>query len=113
MKLRIVPTMAIMVAMLALGSRAALAAASKTDAAQTFKSTCSMCHGMDGKGFSAIHTPDFTSPKWQAATSDKEISTTITNGKKGTAMPAFGNKLNPQQIQALVDYIRSLNSAKK
>ena len=112
MKLRIVPAMALMVATLALGS-AAFAAASKTDAAQTFKSKCSMCHGMDGKGFPAIHTPNFTSPKWQASNTNKEITTTITNGKKGTAMPAFGNKLKAGEIQALVHYIRSLNSAKK
>lgn len=109
---RIVPALVVAAASLALGTMS-FAAASSTNTAQLFKSKCSMCHGVDGKGFSAIHTPDFTSPKWQTATSDKEIKETIINGKKGTAMPAFGNKLKPEEIQALVHYIRSFNSAKK
>jgi cbb3-type cytochrome c oxidase subunit III len=107
--LRFALVLTIMAAGLVLGSPAFAAA----DAAQLFKSKCSMCHGVDGKGFSAIHTPDFTSPKWQASMTNKEITTVITNGKKGTAMPAFGNKLKSEEIQALVHYLRSLNSAKK
>lgn len=74
---------------------------------------CVMCHGMDGKGYPAIHTPDFTSEKWQAAHSDAFITEVITNGKKGTQMPAFGNKLKSDQIQDLVQYIRSLGAAQK
>jgi cbb3-type cytochrome c oxidase subunit III len=107
--LRFALVLTIMAAGLVLWSPAFAAA----DAAQLFKSKCSMCHGVDGKGFSAIHTPDFTSPKWQASMTNKEITTVITNGKKGTAMPAFGNKLKSEEIQALVHYLRSLNSAKK
>ncbi len=107
--LRFALVLTIVAASLVLGSPAFAA----TDAAQLFKSKCSMCHGVDGKGFSAIHTPDFTSPKWQASMTNKEIITVITNGKKGTAMPAFGNKLKSEEIQALVHYLRSLNSAKK
>ncbi|HLI34361.1 MAG TPA: c-type cytochrome [Terriglobia bacterium] len=107
--LRFALVLTIMAASLVFGSPAFAA----TDAAQLFKSKCSMCHGVDGKGFSAIHTPDFTSPKWQASMTNKEITTVITNGKKGTAMPAFGNKLKSEEIQALVHYLRSLNSAKK
>lgn len=71
---------------------------------------CVMCHGMDGKGYPAIHTPDFTSKKWQAAHSDAVITEVITNGKKGTQMPAFGAKLKADQIQDLVQYIRSLGT---
>jgi mono/diheme cytochrome c family protein len=32
----------------------------------------------------------------------------IKNGKKGTAMVAFGDKLKDEEISALVAYIRSL-----
>ncbi|HEX5481228.1 MAG TPA: c-type cytochrome [Terriglobia bacterium] len=112
MRLRIVPVLAVAVASLAFGTLS-FAAGASSDTAQLFQSKCSMCHGKDGKGFPAIHTPDFTSPKWQAATSDKLIKETITNGKKGTAMPAFSNKLKPEQIDALAKYIRTFNSAKK
>jgi cbb3-type cytochrome c oxidase subunit III len=78
------------------------------DAADVFKQKCSMCHGADGKGFAALKTPDFTSAKVQASLTDKEIADSIKNGRKGTAMPAFGDQLNDSQIQSLVTYIRSL-----
>ena len=83
------------------------------DGAAIFKQRCVMCHGADGKGFPAIKSPDFTDPKWQAAAKDKEMVDAIKNGKKGTAMMPFGDKLKDDEIQALVAYIRSLNSAKK
>ncbi len=86
---------------------------SKPDGEALYKQKCSMCHGADGKGFAAIKTPDFTDPKWQASVKDKDIVETIKNGKKGTAMPPFADKLKEEEIQALVAYIRSLNSSKK
>jgi cytochrome c oxidase cbb3-type subunit 3 len=67
-----------------------------------------MCHGADGKGFAALKTPNFTDPKWQSSIKDREMRKVIENGKKGTAMPAFGDKLKDEQISALVTYIRSL-----
>ncbi len=73
-----------------------------------FKNNCVMCHGADGKGFAALKTPDFTSRKWQASMTDKQIRVVIKNGKKGTAMAAFGDKLSDEQITAVVTYIRSL-----
>jgi len=94
-------------------TRGTLRAAAAPDGASLFKQNCSMCHGVDGKGFAAIHTPNFTDPHWQAHNSDKEIVETIENGKKGTPMPAFKDKLKPEDIQALLHYIRSLNSEKK
>jgi mono/diheme cytochrome c family protein len=84
----------------------------KPDGAALFKSKCSMCHGVDGKGFAAIKTPDFTDPKVQAAITDKEMVTIVKEGKKGTAMAPFGDKLKEDEIQALVKFIRSLNSKK-
>jgi len=86
----------------------AVQAGTSTDGADLFKKKCSMCHGIDGKGYPALKTPDFTDPKVQASLTDKEIADTIKNGKKDTAMPAFGNSLTNEQIQSLVTYIRSL-----
>jgi len=83
------------------------------DGGDLFKQKCSMCHGVDGKGYAALHTPDFTDPKVQASVTDKEMTETIKNGKKGTAMPAFADKLSDDQIKSLVTYIRSLSSSKK
>ncbi len=84
----------------------------KPDGAALFRSKCSMCHGLDGKGFAAIKTPDFTDPKVQSAITDKEMITIIKEGKKGTAMEPFADKLKDNEIEALVKFIRSLNSKK-
>ena len=84
-------------------------AAVPADSGETvFKNNCVMCHGADGKGFAALKTPDFTSPKWQASMTDKQIKAVIKDGKKGTAMAAFGEKLSDDQISAVIAYIRSL-----
>ncbi|MDE3180413.1 MAG: c-type cytochrome [Acidobacteriota bacterium] len=112
MKLRIVSSVVVLAGIIAFGG-ISFGAQTAPDAAGLFKSKCSMCHGPDGKGYAAIHTPDFTSPKWQASITDKEIVTIITSGKKGTIMPAFSGKLKTSQIEELAHYIRSLKSAKK
>ena len=83
------------------------------DGADLFQKKCSMCHGADGKGYAAIKTPDFTDPKVQASMTDAEMVAIIKNGKKGTPMPAFGDKLTEDEIKALVTFIRSLDSSKK
>ncbi|PYU96184.1 MAG: cytochrome C [Acidobacteria bacterium] len=103
----------LLVAPCALLLASGLRAADEPDAAAIFKQKCSMCHGADGKGFAAIKTPDFTDPKWQESITDEKIVETIKNGKKGTPMPPFADKLKEDEIQALVKYIRSLNSEKK
>jgi cytochrome c oxidase cbb3-type subunit III len=77
-----------------------------------FEANCARCHGPEGKGFPG-HTPDFTSPKWQGMHSDRQIVAVITNGVKGTRMPAWKGKLSPAQIRVLTHYIRSLNSANR
>ena len=73
-----------------------------------FKKNCVMCHGADGKGFAALKTPDFTDPKWQASMKDKQMRDIIKDGKKGTAMAAFGDKMSDAEITAVIGYIRSL-----
>jgi mono/diheme cytochrome c family protein len=72
-----------------------------------------MCHGPTGKGYAALKTPDFTNPKVQASMTDKEIVGAIKDGRKGTFMPAFADKLKEEEIQSLLTYIRSLESSKK
>jgi cytochrome c oxidase cbb3-type subunit III len=88
-------------------------AADKPDGSAIYKQKCSMCHGADGKGFAAIKTPDLTDPKWQSSNSDKEITEVVKNGKKGTPMPAFAEKLKDDEIQAVVKFIRTFDSSKK
>ncbi|MGH9354504.1 MAG: c-type cytochrome [Terriglobia bacterium] len=101
--------LAVLVASLVSGP-ASFAAASTNATAQLFKANCSRCHGVDGKGIAAIHTPNFTGSKWQAMRSDKRLLSMITHGEKGTAMPAWKGKLTTTQIRALVHYVRSLKA---
>jgi mono/diheme cytochrome c family protein len=78
-------------------------------AAETYKTTCAMCHGADGKGDTALgknlHAKDLTSDEVQKQ-SDKELSTIIVKGKEN--MPGFEGRLTPAQIDGLVKFIRSL-----
>jgi len=92
---------------------ASYAAAKEPDGANLFKEHCSMCHGINGKGYAAIKTPDFTDPKWQAAHTDKELQDAIVDGVPGTAMVSFKGKLSKQQMESVFKYIRSLGAKKK
>lgn len=74
-----------------------------------FKSKCVLCHGEDGSGNSpsgkALKAKDLRLPETQNK-SDAEIADVISKGRN--KMPAFGQKLKPEQIQQLVTYIRQL-----
>jgi cytochrome c oxidase cbb3-type subunit 3 len=98
---------------LLVSSLAFQAAPPEADGAAIFKKNCMMCHGANGKGFPALKTPNFTDPKWQSSTKEKEMREVVKNGKKGTAMLAFGAQLKDEEISAVIAYIRSLNSSKK
>jgi cbb3-type cytochrome c oxidase subunit III len=93
----------------ALGLMATTALAQEVvDGAALYKKKCSMCHGPEGKGFSANHTPDFTSAEWQKEMTDAQITEIVKNGKKGTPMPAFGAKLSEDEVKTVVAHLRSL-----
>ena len=48
--------------------------------------------------------PNFTDGEWQVSVTDEQLITSITNGKK--KMPKQGHKLSPEEIKAMVKYIR-------
>ena len=84
-----------------------------TDAASTFKSKCAACHGTDGAGTALgtrLHAPDLRSKDVQSQTSAALVQV-ISDGKNN--MPAFGNRLDKDQIQKLVDYIRTFHADQK
>lgn len=71
---------------------------------------CSVCHGDRGDGRSRaskslVPPPrDFTS----ATNLSRETMITITtHGKPGTAMVGWKTQLNPQEVESIVDYIRT------
>jgi mono/diheme cytochrome c family protein len=85
------------------------AAVTPADGENTFKATCSICHGPDGGGKTAMGEKlgirDLRSPEVQRQ-SDAQIFETIARGKD--KMPAWEKKLGREKITQLVAYIRAL-----
>ena len=65
-----------------------------------FLKNCALCHGADARGDEG---PDLHQLDW----TDEQIANRIRDGKKGQ-MTAFGGKLTPDEITALVRYLRTL-----
>jgi len=75
------------------------------------------CHG-DGSGNGhiastlAVRPRNLKQMEWQASVTDSHILQVIRSGdikhKLSDKMPGFADKLTDQQIQSLVEYIRSL-----
>jgi mono/diheme cytochrome c family protein len=74
---------------------------STIDVKTLFATTCGFCH-LDG-GRAAGRGPQLMG----TTRSDEFIRERIKNGKEG-AMPAFGEMLSDADIDAVIDYIRSL-----
>jgi len=62
---------------------------------------CYTCHGLDGRGNIG---PDLT----RTTKSDEEIVARIANGRAGTAMTPFRDKISAEDIRKIVVYLRSL-----
>ena len=79
-------------------------------AKDVFAKKCVFCHAEDGTGNTKkgrkLKVPNFTTAKWQKHTTDKEITDIIADGNKKRKMPAFKDKLTPDQIKALVPFLR-------
>jgi len=72
---------------------------------ELFTRHCAVCHGATGEGASG---PDLTNPAWQASISDEQLESTVRNGLHGTAMPAFGGRLQPTDLRLLIKQLRAL-----
>jgi len=82
----------------------ALAAESETpppDAAKLYSEHCAQCHHPQRLGSIA---PALL-PENLGRLPKTEAATVITKGRVATQMPAFGEKLSPEEIQALVAYV--------
>jgi len=86
----------------------------KIDYKRIFENECQKCHGKDGKGSKrgkSLGAPDFTDAEWQASATDEQLIKSITNGKK--KMPKQEGKLSPEEIKAVVKYIRFFKPKRK
>jgi len=85
---------------------------------RTWKAKCASCHGVDGKGQTdqgkKMGIADYTDAGWQKGKTDADLKKAINegvnrekNGKKQEMEP-YKEKLEADQIDGLVSYIRSL-----
>ncbi len=81
------------------------------DGATLYGTFCAACHGPTGEGmrypgmaaFPAIGNPDFL-----ALASDRFLTETVTHGRPGRRMPAWGEGgLRPAEIQSVVAHVRA------
>lgn len=74
-----------------------------------YKQKCATCHGADGKGDTpagkGLNVRSFADPNI-AKSSDAELASTIEKGKGD--MPGYGKEMKPNEIKAMVAYVRSL-----
>ena len=67
------------------------------------------CHGAGGKGGRA---PCLICGKFKHGESDDAIAKNIAEGIAGTPMGSFGDKLNKEEIQGIVAFLRDKQKAK-
>lgn len=76
-----------------------------------YQTTCSVCHGDKGDGNSQAKQ-SLVPPPRDFTTASAELSRshmifTVNKGHPKTAMASFASQLKPQEIEAVVDYIRT------
>jgi cytochrome c6 len=96
-------------ALIATSMMAAYAKEPKSPGKTIFEANCVFCHGDDGTGHTppgmALGAHDLTAAEVKKKT-DNELTQTISQGRN--KMPAFGDKLDANQIHDLISYIRTL-----
>lgn len=74
------------------------------EGAKTFVKECSTCHGTRDENKTG---PILTNPATLAVNHDPFLHYAISNGRDGTKMPAFAEKLSPAEINNVVAFLRS------
>src|SRR4030095_14477999 len=84
------------------------------DVTENWTKHCASCHGKDGKGETKAgkkaEVKDFTDAKYQASFTDEKAVQQIKDGMKQDGkerMKPFKDKLNDDEVKALVAHIRS------
>lgn len=79
---------------------------------QLYTENCSVCHGDYGQtgvwtqSNMATAPRNFTSDRARGELSRGRMIESITFGVPGKAMMAYGSRLNPEQVESVVDYVR-------
>lgn len=73
--------------------------------ASLYSGQCTTCHGATGEAVGGVN---LRAGKFRRATTDRELTTIITTGIPGTAMPGF--KFNATEVEGIIAYLRNMNS---
>ena len=105
----------------AIGILGVVSTASAQDAKggeKVWKAKCASCHGKDGKGKTKEGekqgAADMTTPAWQKEFTDDKMKTAILDGVKrekdgkSQDMKPMKDKLKPEEVDALVAFMRTL-----
>jgi mono/diheme cytochrome c family protein len=108
--------LAVALTAVALGAPLAIAA-QRTEPRAVYEAACAACHGADGRGLNAAllaieaDLPDFTDCDFAAREPDSDWYAIAHEGGPvrgfDELMPAFGEALEPKQIEAAVAHIRT------
>jgi len=70
-----------------------------------FQTHCTSCHGNNAEGRVG---PNLTDDKWKNVKQVTDIAKVINNGAAGNTMPAWQNKLHPNEVVLVSSYLLSL-----
>ncbi len=73
-----------------------------------FQTNCTSCHGTNAGGRVG---PNLTDKQWKNVKQVEDIAKVINNGAAGNAMPAWQNKLHPNEVVLLSSYLLSLEGS--
>jgi cytochrome c oxidase cbb3-type subunit 3 len=76
--------------------------------AARFTRSCAPCHGPNAQG---LIGPNLTDDRWIHGGSVEQIFQTIAKGWPAKGMPPWGRALKPEELSALVSYVRSLQGS--
>lgn len=77
--------------------------------AERFQQLCASCHGPDGRGNQDLGAPNLTDDTWLYGGRREDIATAIREGRNGR-MPAWGERLAPEEVRMLMAWIRAAGS---
>ena len=77
--------------------------------AARFARSCASCHGEFAQG---LIGPNLTDDQWLHGGSVEQIFQTIAKGWPSKGMPPWGRAVKPEELAALVSYVRSLQGSR-
>ncbi|MFN7983764.1 MAG: c-type cytochrome [Vicinamibacterales bacterium] len=78
------------------------------EGAARFTRSCAPCHGEKAQG---LIGPNLTDDRWLHGGSVEQIFQTVAKGWPAKGMPPWGRALRPQELAAVVSYVRSLQGS--